>query len=250
MTTHDATALEARALHMFRDLLDMDADQRERALCDCEPPLRERVQALLACMADDDLVGTPEASCAGLRIGPYVMVERIGQGGMGEVFLAQRADGAFNRQVAVKRIWAGHASLAARFVRERQLLARLQHPHIAQLLDGGIDEAGKPWLAMELVRGHDIVTWCDRQNASLVRRVELLIQVCDAVDHAHRRLIVHRDIKPTNILVDEDGQVKLLDFGIARLLDDTAIDRTQTLAMTPAWAAPEQQSGGGCHDGQ
>ncbi|MDQ3039616.1 MAG: protein kinase, partial [Pseudomonadota bacterium] len=139
-------------------------------------------------------------------------------------------------------IWAGHAPLAARFVRERQLLASLQHPHIAQLLDGGIDAAGKPWLAMELVRGVDIVQWCDAHHVPLSHRAELLMQVCDAVDHAHRQLIVHRDIKPSNIMVDTDGQAKLLDFGIARLLDDDD-ERTQTLAMTPAWATPEQRQG-------
>lgn len=242
-TTTDST-FETRALHLFRELLDMDADQRERALRDCEPPLRARVEALLACMAEDDLVEAQDAPCAGLRIGPYVVVECIGQGGMGEVFLARRADGAFDRQVAVKRIWAGHAPLAARFVRERQLLARLQHPHIAQLLDGGIDDAGKPWLAMELVRGQDIDTWGDKRNAPLARRIELLMQVCDAVDHAHRQLIVHRDLKPSNILVDEDGCAKLLDFGIARLLDEgDAAGRTLTQAMTPAWATPEQRQG-------
>ena len=95
------------------------------------------------------------------------------------------------------------------------MLARLQHPHIAQLLDGGIDAAGKPWLAMELVRGADIAAWCDAHDATLARRMELLTQACDAVDHAHRQLIVHRDIKPSNILVDDAGRAKLLDFGIA-----------------------------------
>lgn len=243
LTSFDSD-LETRALHLFRDLLDLDADQREQALHGCEPLLRARVEALLNCMEDGDLHATAEPDCAGMRIGPYVMVERIGQGGMGEVFLAERADGSFDRQVAVKRIWAGHAPLAARFVRERQLLARLQHPHIAQLLDGGLDDAGKPWLAMELVRGQDIDSWCDARTAPLAQRVELLRQVCDAVDHAHRQLIVHRDIKPSNILVDADGCAKLLDFGIARLLDDDAGQRTLTQAMTPAWATPEQRQGG------
>ena len=244
MATFSDPTLETRALHLFRELLDMDAGQREQALHDCAPPLRARVQALLACMAEDDLVDAGEAACAGLRLGPYVVVERIGQGGMGEVFLAQRADGAYDRQVALKRIWAGYAPLAARFVRERQLLARLQHPHIAQLLDGGIDDAGKPWLAMELVRGQDIAAWCDARNAPLAHRAELLMQVCEAVDHAHRQLIVHRDLKPSNILVDEEGCAKLLDFGIARLLEDgDSGERTLTQAMTPAWATPEQRQG-------
>lgn len=239
MNSPDVT-FEQRALHLFREVLDMDADARERALAGiAESALRTRVQALLARVVDEDL----HEAVGEQRIGPYLLLERIGQGGMGEVFLAERADGAFDRQVAIKRIWAGHAPLATRFVRERQLLARLQHPHIAQLLDGGIDAAGKPWLAMELVRGEHIGHWCDARQAPLSRRVELLVQVCDAVDHAHRQLIVHRDIKPSNILVDAEGQAKLLDFGIARLLDDDDGERTQTLAMTPAWATPEQQQG-------
>ncbi len=244
MATSGNPQLEHRALHLFRELLDREPAQRAEALVPLEPALRERVQALLAHMAEDDLEpSTDGPDVAGQRIGPYVLLERLGHGGMGEVFLAQRADGAFERQVAVKRIWAGHAPLAARFVRERQLLARLQHPHIAQLLDGGIDDTGKPWLAMELVRGQDIVRWCDERQAPLARRVELLCQVCDAVDHAHRQLIVHRDIKPSNILVDNDGHARLLDFGIARLLEDSDGEHTQTQAMTPAWATPEQRLG-------
>lgn len=236
---------EQHALHLFRELLDRNPVERAVALEDMEQTLRERVMALLALTDDDDL--QPRGCCGGgvgQRIGPYVLLERLGQGGMGEVFLAERADGAFDREVAVKRIWAGYAPLAARFVRERQVLARLQHPHIAQLLDGGIDDGGKPWLAMELVRGQDIENWCDARNLPLAGRIELLVQVCDAVDYAHRQLIVHRDIKPSNLLVDADGCVKLLDFGIARLLDDSDLgEHTATLAMTPAWATPEQRQG-------
>ncbi|WP_313928937.1 serine/threonine-protein kinase [Pseudoxanthomonas sp.] len=245
MATSGDPQLEHRALHLFRELLDREPAQRAEALISVEPALRERVQALLAHMAEDDLEPTTDGpDVAGQHIGPYALLERLGHGGMGEVFLAQRADGAFERQVAVKRIWAGYAPLAARFVRERQLLARLQHPHIAQLLDGGIDAAGKPWLAMELVRGQHIDAWCDARNLPLARRVELLVQVCDAVDYAHRQLIVHRDLKPSNLLVDEDGCAKLLDFGIARLLDDgDPGERTLTQAMTPAWATPEQRLG-------
>lgn len=245
MATSGDPQLEHRALLLFRELLDQEPQARALALQSQPGALRERVQALLACMAEDDLAESPATGgdIAGQRIGPYVLLERLGHGGMGEVFLARRADGAFERQVAIKRIWAGHAPLAARFVRERQLLARLQHPHIAQLLDGGLDAQGKPWLAMELVRGQHIAHWCDEHRAPLARRVELLCQVCDAVDHAHRQLIVHRDIKPSNILVDAEGHARLLDFGIARLLDDEDGEHTQTHAMTPAWATPEQRLG-------
>ncbi len=245
MTTSSDPQLEQRALLLFRELLDRDEGDRAHLIASLEPLLRGRVQALLAHMVEDDLEpSSGSTDAAGQRIGPYVLLERLGRGGMGEVFLARRADGAFDKEVAVKRIWAGYAPLAARFVRERQLLARLQHPHIAQLLDGGIDDSGKPWLAMELVRGQDIDNWCDVRNLPLARRVELLVQVCGAVDYAHRQLIVHRDLKPSNILVDEDSCAKLLDFGIARLLDDNDMgERTLTQAMTPAWATPEQRQG-------
>lgn len=240
----DDAELEARALRLCRDLLDSDASTRAEALQPLESALRARVQALLGHVDDADLQAQGDALIDGQRVGPYVLRAKIGEGGMGEVFLAERADGSFDRQVAIKRIWSGHAPLAARFLRERQLLATLQHPHIAQLLDGGLDAQQLPWLAMELVRGQDIVHWCDSRNASLAQRVDLLVAVCEAVDYAHRNLVVHRDIKPSNVLVDEAGQAKLLDFGIARLLDDSGEACTQTFAMTPAWAAPEQRSGG------
>jgi len=244
MPTPLTPELELRALNRFRELLDMAPEAREQALLARDPEIAERVRALLACVEEDDLAqADPASPPVGQRIGPYTLLERIGEGGMGEVFLAERSDGAYDRKVAIKRIWAGHAPLAARFLRERQSLARLQHPHIAQLLDGGIDAQGKPWLAMELVRGQDIATWCDAHDAPLSRRVELLIQICEAVDHAHRQLIVHRDIKPSNILVDDEGRAKLLDFGIARMLDAEDGERTQTQAMTPAWATPEQLQG-------
>ncbi|TXI26039.1 MAG: serine/threonine protein kinase [Ottowia sp.] len=243
MTTRDDPALEARALHLFRDLLDMQADARAQALATLDPALQARVRTLLDCMAEDDLHADAAAAIAGQRLGAYALIERIGQGGMGEVYRAERVDGAFELEVAIKRIFGGHAPLAARFVRERQVLAKLQHPHIAQLLDGGIDAQGYPWLAMELVLGDEILRWCDTRQAPLTRRVELLRELCEAVDYAHRNLIVHRDIKPSNVLVDADGRTKLLDFGIARLLDEGERERTQTLAMTPAWATPEQQRG-------
>ncbi|WP_460832064.1 serine/threonine-protein kinase, partial [Lysobacter humi (ex Lee et al. 2017)] len=247
MSTLDP-ATEREALRLLRDVLDADAPTRETRLADVEPTLAARVRALLA-HADADAATdaldapTGDDDVAGLRIGPYRVIERIGHGGMGEVFRAARDDGAFDRDVALKRIWGGFAPLTGRFLRERQVLARLQHPGIAQLFDGGVTDGGQPWFAMELVRGEPITRWCDARRAGLEQRVDLVREVCAAVDVAHRALIVHRDLKPANVLVGEDGRAKLLDFGIAKLLDEVDAEQTQTLAMTPAWAAPEQRDG-------
>ena len=234
-------ALEARALALLRELLDLDATARDDALHrrTDDAVLIARVRQLLAQVDESELDAPAPPD---LRFGPYRACERIGQGGMGEVFRAERADGSFQRHVAIKRMHGGYAGLAARFVRERQLLARLQHPNIAQLIDGGFDAQGQPWLAMELVAGQPIHRWCDLRQATLDARVRLMIQLCRAVDHAHRHLVVHRDLKPGNVLVDAEGNAKLLDFGIARLLDDDD-EHTHTHAMTPAWSAPEQRMG-------
>ena len=179
-------------------------------------------------------------------IGPYRLVRRIGEGGMGEVFLAERSDGEFEQRVALKRIRAGldsHA-IAERFLRERQILARLEHPGIAHLLDGGSTDDGDPYFVLEHVEGLPITEWCERRFTPLETRIRLMIEVADAVDAAHRQLVVHRDLKPTNILVTASGRVKLLDFGIAKLLQPEAFDERQTQLggqpLTPAYAAPEQ----------
>ena len=234
-------AIESRALALLRELLDLDAAARDGILQQRtdEPALIARVRQLLAQVDESELDAPAPID---LQFGPYRARERIGQGGMGEVFRAERADGSFQRHVAIKRMHGGYAGLAARFLRERQLLARLQHPNIAQLIDGGFDAHGQPWLAMELVAGEPIHRWCDNRRATLDTRVRLMIQLCRAVDHAHRHLVVHRDLKPGNVLVDADGNAKLLDFGIARLLDDDS-EHTHTHAMTPAWSAPEQRNG-------
>lgn len=240
---HD-DALETRALALLRDLLDLAPAARDDALRQRsdDPALAARVRRLLARVDDDDLA-EPADDVEGLCFGPYRALECVGRGGMGEVFRAERIDGSYRREVAIKRMHGGFAAMAARFVRERQLLARLQHPNIAQLLDGGIDAQGQPWLAMELVRGEPLHRWCDARRAPLETRVRLMIQLCRALDHAHRNLIVHRDLKPGNVLVDADGNAKLLDFGIARLLDDDGAELTHTQTMTPAWSTPEQRSG-------
>jgi len=184
------------------------------------------------------------------RLGPYRLVRRIGEGGMGTVWLAERADDQYRKQVALKILRSGgDASLASRFRTERQLLADLEHPNIAHLLDGGETEGGRPWLAMEYVDGLPITDYCDRHALGVEERLALFLECCRAVQHAHRRLIIHRDIKPSNILVDERGTPYLLDFGIAKLLDAGPLQHTIAVTqdaariMTPGHASPEQVRG-------
>ncbi|WP_395681330.1 protein kinase domain-containing protein [Dokdonella sp.] len=180
----------------------------------------------------------------GSLIGPFRLLRQIGRGGMGAVWLAERADGAFVQHVAVKLIRSGWDAddVIARFRAERQILAGLQHPNIAHLIDGGVTPDGKPWLALEYIDGEDLRAWCDRARLGIEARLRLFLTVCDAVGHAHQRLIVHRDLKPSNILVGRDGVVKLLDFGIAKFLDASATN-SATRVFTPEYAAPEQVRG-------
>ncbi|CAN5402410.1 hypothetical protein BH09PSE6_BH09PSE6_13210 [soil metagenome] len=185
----------------------------------------------------------------GRRIGPYRLLTEIGRGGMGAVWLAERVDGFVNRRIALKLphvIWDD--SLADRLSRETAILATLEHEHIARLYDAGVDEAGRPFLAMEFVNGESIDGWCNSHQTSLHDRLGLLLQVMAAVSHAHSRLIVHRDLKPGNILVTPEAQVKLLDFGIAKLLggnadDPTALTQVAGRALTLDYASPEQIRG-------
>lgn len=185
----------------------------------------------------------------GRRIGPYKLVDELGRGGMSRVFLARRVDGQFEQEVAVKVLATDVPTSEARkrFIAERQILARLDHPNIAQLLDGGLSETGQPYFVMEVVEGRPIDEYCETCDLSLHQRLRLVVDVCDAVQYAHQTLVVHRDLKPTNILVTEAGQVKLLDFGIAKLLapddvlgGDPPHTRTGLLPMTPEYASPEQ----------
>jgi serine/threonine-protein kinase len=182
------------------------------------------------------------------RIGPYRLLRLLGEGGMGRVYLAQRADGQFEQQVALKLMRAGFASneVNERFRRERELLARLAHPNIAQLHEGGVSADGLPYFTLEYVEGEPIGRWCDERRISINGRLRLLLQVCDAVQYAHRNLIVHRDLKPSNILVTADGEAKLLDFGIAKVIDtrsEPGLTGTQSQPMTREYAAPEQVLG-------
>jgi serine/threonine protein kinase len=182
----------------------------------------------------------------GLRLGAWRISRLIGRGGMGEVYEASRADGNFEQRVAIKLLQREAAAQMERFQAERQILARLEHPGIARLYDGGVTEDGRPFMAMEFVEGRPITEYCQITHATLEQRLALFIQVCDAVAYAHRNLIVHRDLKPSNILVTPGGAVKLLDFGIAKLLDAQRARVTQAAAtpMTPICAAPEQLTGG------
>lgn len=181
----------------------------------------------------------------GGRVGPYRVLGEIGRGGMSVVYHAARVDGAFEQDVALKVMRSDLPSKRASELlrRERQILARLEHPGIARIMDGGTTDDGALWFAMERIVGEPIDTWCAARNLSARARVALFLEVCDAVRHAHARLHIHRDIKASNILVDEDGRVRLLDFGIAGLLSDDADDDPTTGTLTPGVASPEQQRG-------
>src|SRR3984893_4611078 len=190
------------------------------------------------------------ALSAGTIIGPYVIEQEIGRGGMGVVWRAQRADGLVKRAVALKLLHAGFYSseLLARFARERDILAALTHPHIARLYDAGFTAAGQPFLALEFVEGVALTEYCDRKRLDVTARVQLMLQVLTAVQYAHGQLVVHRDLKPSNILVTANGQVQLLDFGIAKLLAEepggaTELTRLGGRALTPEYASPEQVTG-------
>ena len=192
------------------------------------------------------------AGLAGQMLGAYKLISPIGQGGMGTVWRAERCDGRFERQAAVKFLnlaVSGHGG-EERFKREGAILGRLSHPHIAELLDAGVSEAGQPYLVLEHVDGDPIDRYCDERKLDIEARVRLFLDVLGAVAHAHANLIVHRDIKPSNVLVSKDGQVKLLDFGIAKLLEGEGQEGAATLltreagsALTPEYAAPEQVTG-------
>jgi eukaryotic-like serine/threonine-protein kinase len=189
----------------------------------------------------------PRASlAAGTCLGPWRIDTLIGRGGMGEVYAATRVDAAFEQRAALKLLRHDAVSQLDRFHAERRILARLEHPGIARLLDGGLSADGRPYTVMEYVAGRSLTEYCRAEAATLNARLALFIQVCDAVAFAHRNLIIHRDLKPDNILVDAQGQVKLLDFGIAKLLDAAASPRethTTMAPFTPDYAAPEQLSG-------
>lgn len=247
---------ELRALELFDALVDLAPDARAGELEKLkteDAALHARVVSLLEADARGGVLEktvlsllAPTEEAVPSRIGPWRITGVAGRGGMGAVYEGARDDGQFQQRAALKLIRLGMDTpqLRARFLRERQILAGLQHPHIATLLDGGVTDTGAPYFAMERVEGQPIDAWCDEKKLSLRARVELFLQVCAAVQYAHQRLVVHRDLKPGNVLIDGDGQAKLLDFGIAKLLDADALDgATQERPHTPDYAAPEQLSG-------
>ncbi|MCB1161780.1 serine/threonine protein kinase, partial [bacterium] len=216
-----------------RGILETGADDLARALLAAQPSRAE---------ADD-----PEAPLP--RVARYRLLRRLGRGGMGNVYLAERTDGDFGGPVALKLLAldVDTPELRARFLQERAILGRLEHPGIARLLDGGLSEDGRPYFALEYIEGQPITDDADARRLTLRERLLLFEQVCAAVSYAQQHLVVHRDLKPSNILVTPEGQVKLLDFGIAKLLaeaeDGEARTRTGVALMTPEYAAPEQLRG-------
>ena len=190
-----------------------------------------------------------EDAMVGRRIGAYKLVRRVGQGGMAAVYQAERADGEFQQQVAVKLVWPGMGKeeILGRFRRERQTLAGLDHTNIVKLLDGGSTAEGLPYLVMDYVEGSPIDEYCDQHKLGVEERLRLFVNVCGAVEYAHQKRVIHRDLKPSNILVTAEGVPKLLDFGIAKVLEPTgralSVTQTSTRCMTPAYASPEQMRG-------
>jgi len=252
----------------FAEAMELPVPERAAfldAVCGDRPEVRAEVESLLAAHdRAEGLLDPPDAGWVvdalaevgqpagtGERFGPYRILHELGRGGMGAVYLAERVDGQFDQCVALKLVRdpAGAGDLVDRFLRERRILARLTHPNIARLLDGGVSEDGRPFLAMEYVDGTPITAYCDEHRLDVDARLILFLDACEAVAYAHRSLVVHRDLKPGNILVSADGRVKLLDFGIAKLLEpDAEVDApTLTVAgfqlLTPEYAAPEQVRG-------
>jgi eukaryotic-like serine/threonine-protein kinase len=277
-------------LHAISDLLDkaldLDATAREPWLAELartEPGLATTLRTLLSRQGEletDELLiqggramgsavlanaiegrtGAPAALefspqfilQSGTTIGPYRLIRPLGEGGMASVWLAERSDGQLKREVALKLLhaWRNSRELVERFARERDMLAGLAHPNIARLYDAGVTVNGQPWIALEYVEGLDFAAFADQNALSIRQRVESILQVMAAVQYAHQNLIVHRDLKPTNILVNKKGEVRLLDFGIAKLLQqenvsaaETELTRNSGRALTLRYAAPEQIEG-------
>jgi len=235
----------ARARLLDRECADGEVRQEVEGLLSHDTASTDRVAELIR-----EAVASTVPGARRERIGPYRIQRELGRGGMGTVYLAVRDDDEYSKQVAIKMVPGGAEGedLLRRFRAERQILATLEHPHIARLLDGGATEDGLPYLVMEFVEGEPIDAYCDRRRLRIEARLRLFRSVCAAVHHAHRNLVVHRDVKPANVLVTAGGEPKLLDFGIAKLLDaeagpGAAPTRTGVRLMTPEYASPEQVRG-------
>jgi eukaryotic-like serine/threonine-protein kinase len=258
----------ARVHPLLDEALELASSERDAWLdgvAKDQPDIAAELRALLAAHADSDAAGFLAGKAAlpaawarhadelpGLQLGSYTLERRLGQGGMGSVWLARRNDGRFSSNVAVKLLNLSHIDRAGgeRFQREGRILAQLAHPNIARLIDAGVTGAGQPYLTLEYVEGETIDAWCDDGSLDIAARIRLFLDLIAAVAHSHANLIVHRDIKPLNVLVAGDGTVKLLDFGIAKLLEGDALAASATeltrdggRALTPAYAAPEQLRG-------
>ena len=240
----------ARVMALVDASLDLPEAEREEKLAACEDEsVREEARRLIEADARaEDFLEEPAAKRAreGAIIGPFRLVSLLGRGGMGEVWIAERTGADFEQKVALKLLpMTDDDAAVARFRRERQILARLAHPRIAKLVDGGVTDEGRPWLAMELVEGDDLTLHAKKHALGVEDRLRLFAEVCDAVQFAHQNLVVHRDLKPSNVLVTKAGEPKLLDFGIAKLLenDDRDLTRTNERPMTLEYAAPEQVRG-------
>jgi len=248
---------------LLDEALALDESGRRRWLENLSPEYQDLSQALRAALLPDatrsaELESFLESSPRlqdvdagsgpqpGAHVGPYVLIRSLGQGGMAEVWLARRADGAFKREVALKLplLRQLRQDLAQRFAVERDILASLEHPNIARLYDAGVDTGGCPYLAMEYIQGQPLMEWCDAQSLGLSARLKSFLQVLEAVRFAHEKQVIHRDLKPSNILVTPSAQVRLLDFGVAKLLEADEADQTSLTsiygrAMTPDYASPE-----------
>lgn len=229
---------EPRVAALLRALCAAQADSRKPGFLETNDLIVHQVATLVE--ADPGLIGR--------QFGPYRVLGLLGHGGMGSVWLAERVDGLFTRKVALKLIHVALKSRVAgeRFAREREILASLDHPNIARLIDAGFAEDGQPYLALEYVAGAPLTTYCDAHRLSVDERLMLFCQILNAVQYAHMHLVIHRDLKPANILVTEEGRVQLLDFGIAKLLSagtaarETELTQLGGRALTPDYAAPEQ----------
>jgi eukaryotic-like serine/threonine-protein kinase len=257
---------EIEAIRILEQILVLPQQEREPWLNSqtIEARVADRVRALLRTASeagefleipvafDGAFEVPPEMPVPGSRLGAWQLDQQFDAGGMGVVFLAHRADGSYEQVVAIKLVRSGEllydparkAQLFQRFEHERHLLARLDHPNIVRILDGGSTDGGIPYLVMEYVDGRPLTDYCTLHKLDIAARINLMVKVCDGVQAAHRHLIIHRDLKPGNILVGADGEPRLLDFGIARLLDGDSLNEsataTATVAMTPAYASPEQ----------